>query len=300
MRRKLTALALVLVLCMGLIPFATAANTAPIAKNYEFETYRGVSFGGNLGAVDPDGDELNYEVCTEPRKGELVLNPDGSFVYTPAEGKRGRDYFGYRTVDSEGNRSQEATVIIKLNKCKTDVSYVDMAGSKDERAAVMLAESGVFVGECLGGNYYFEPERSLTKSEFLSICLDVTGIDLLSGVVSTGFDDDDEISEIIKPYVATATMQGIVTGSFSDGSRSFSPNSEISRAEAMVILDRSLKLCDVSYIEVDEAVPSWAVQSAANLSARDIVSDTSDCDKPLTRAEAADMLYAAAMLLNSK
>ena len=46
----------------------------------------------------------------------LRLRPDGSFVYTPLVGRRGRDYFGYKAVDARGNLSQEATVIIRLTK----------------------------------------------------------------------------------------------------------------------------------------------------------------------------------------
>lgn len=38
------------------------------------------------------------------------------FVYTPSEGKRGRDYFGYKAVDASGNLSQEATVILHIKK----------------------------------------------------------------------------------------------------------------------------------------------------------------------------------------
>ena len=184
------ALALCSVLCGGLIAPVSAENTAPIAENFEFETYRGVSFGGQLAAVDPDGDTLSYEITTKPVKGSIDLDDDGSFVYTPADGKRGKDYFGYKVVDAEGNRSQEATVIIKLVKCDSDVSYIDMVGSGSFRSAMKLAECGAFVGKCIGGEYYFEPERSLTRGEFLSLCLEATGTDLLSGVVSTGFSDD--------------------------------------------------------------------------------------------------------------
>ena len=46
----------------------------------------------------------------------ISLNEDGSFVYTPRENKKGRDYFGYKAIDPEGNVSQEATVIIRIQK----------------------------------------------------------------------------------------------------------------------------------------------------------------------------------------
>ena len=46
------------------------------------------------------------------------LEPDGNFTYTPGTDKKGRDYFGYKVADSEGNLSQEATVIIKIEKSR--------------------------------------------------------------------------------------------------------------------------------------------------------------------------------------
>ena len=294
------ALALCSVLCGGLIAPVSAENTAPIAENFEFETYRGVSFGGQLAAVDPDGDTLSYEITTKPVKGSIDLDDDGSFVYTPADGKRGKDYFGYKAIDAEGNRSQEATVIIKLVKCDSDVSYIDMVGSGSFRSAMKLAECGAFVGKCIGGEYYFEPEHSLTRGEFLSLCLEATGTDLLSGVVSTGFSDDDDIPSWLKSYVSTAVMQGIVKGELTDKGSCFGADKEISRAEATVILDRTLRLSDVSYLKVGDAVPTWAAQSAANLTACGITTADEATEDALSRAEAADMLAASMDLIPAR
>ena len=166
------ALALTLSLTVGML-YACAAPSQenPIAENLELRTYRGVSIGGQLKATDPDGDMLKYEVTTEPIKGEVALKDDGSFVYTPAEGKRGHDYFGYKAVDSKGNKSSEATVVIKIEKQKSKIAYSDMGGSGAYLAAVRLAEEGVFVGEQLGGQYVFCPERAVTRGEFLTMCI---------------------------------------------------------------------------------------------------------------------------------
>ncbi len=290
---------LVLVLCFSLIP-VHAENTAPVAENFEFQTYRGVSFGGQLAAIDPDGDTLRFEITTEPVKGTLELSSDGSFVYTPADGKKGKDYFGYKAVDAEGNLSQEATVIIKLIKQKSDVSYTDMEGSASYCSAVKLADRGAFIGKQLGGEYYFEPEHTVTRGEFLNMCLAATGADLLSGVVSTGFTDDSDIPDWQKASVSTAVKCGIVKG-YSDGNGIyFNADSEISRAEAMVMLNRSLQLSDVSYYDVSSDVPDFAVQSAANLAACNVIGSTAASTSPLTRAEAADMLANAMSLIESR
>lgn len=294
------SLVLCLALTLGLMLPAGADNSSPIAENAEFETYRGVSFGGKLNALDPDGDALTFEITTTPKKGNIELNADGSFVYTPRENKRGRDYFGFKVTDSEGNRSQEATVIIRLIKCETAIKYADMQRDPAEYAAVMLADKGLFVGKMLAGSYYFEPEHTVSRGEFLSLCLELCDTDILSGVVSTGFSDDADIADVLKPYVATAVLNGVITCGFADDGKSFAAAEPVSYAEAMLILDKCLGLNDVSYIDVDNSVPEGSVQSAANLSACGIISDTSAGDAPLSRAKCADMLANAMSVLNRR
>ena len=284
---------LILSLCLGTVSIASAGDCAPIAESFEFETYRGVAFGGELQALDPDGDTLSFEITTQPVKGSIKLNDDGSFVYTPEEGKKGRDYFGYRAVDCDGNRSQEATVIIRLKKCDTAIRYADLKGDAAEYSAVRLAESGAFIGKCLGGSYYFEPEHSVSRGEVLSLCLEVTDTELLSGVIATGFEDDPSIPIYLKPYVSTAVLDGIISGESDGDGTVFGASDELSRAEAMVLLSNALHLSDVSHVSVPEEVPAWAAQSAANLSSCGIVYSLDSSSDTLTRAEAAKMLAAA-------
>ena len=284
---------LVLILCMELIVPSIADGSAPVAENFEFETYRGVSYGGQLSAVDPEGDTLSFKITTEPVKGSIELSDDGSFVYTPDEGKKGKDYFGYKAIDAEGNCSQEATVIIHLLKQETDVSYEDMKGTASEYAAVRLAECGVFTGAQLGSEYYFSPDEAVSRGEFLAMCLEVTDADLLNGVVSTGFFDDDVIPDWQKEYVSTAVRDGIVKGYPDDKGAVFSSNSDITKAEAVAMLSRTLKLSDVSYVNLSDGIPAWIEQDTAKLYANDIVTNVSSMDAPLTRAEAAMMLSSA-------
>ena len=296
MRRYFALTMACLALCALDFP-AAADNSAPVAENFEFETYRGVSFGGKLAAVDPDGDAVSFEITTEPRKGTIELSDDGSFVYSPAEGKRGRDYFGYRAVDAQGERSQEATVIIRLVKNKS-VCYADMDGEASYCSAVRLAECGVFTGPQIGGEYYFKPQKTLTRGEFVAMCLCVTGTDVLRGVISTGFADDGSIPDWQRAYVASAVRDGVIKGKAGASGAVFDAGAEISRAEAGVMLDRLLKLTNVGY--TDSAAPAWAAQSAANLDVCGIMDGASVDSAALTRAEAADMLAAAMSLLENR
>ncbi|MGE4486176.1 MAG: Ig-like domain-containing protein [Oscillospiraceae bacterium] len=287
------ALCLAAALCLGAATVAGAENSAPVAENLEITTYRGVSVGGRLAAVDPEGEIVTFEITTPPIKGTLELGENGEFTYTPNDGKKGKDYFGYKAIDSDGNASHEATVIIRIEKQKCKVTYSDMAGNSAAYAAIRLAEEEIFVGECLGGEYVLNPEQEVTRGEFLAMCMKLGDIDLLSGVQRTGFSDDGDIPQWMRPYVSTALMCGAITGVSTDEGIAFNPSRAITGAEAMVMLNNILNLTNVSYGTCDEEIPGWASQAVINLSAHRII-DSADASEPtLTRAEAAEMLCRA-------
>lgn len=298
----LTALALVLTLTVPQAAvLAVTEGTEPKAENMEFTTFRDVSMQGRLSAADPEGLMLTYEMTTEPRKGALALEADGSFVYTPDSGKKGKDYFGYKVQNSNGVWSQEATVIIKIEKQTTKISYDDMNGSGYEYAALVLAEEGIFTGSCLGGHYMFEPTRMVSRGEFLAMCMKATNTATLGGVVRTGFADDDSIPMWVKPYVSTALMSGVITGYAGDGISGplFDSEAPISFTEAAVMLDRVLNVTDTAQTSPEEiAAPEWAYQSVANLSAYGVMPTYGIifAQSDVTRAAAAEMLTAAMQL----
>ncbi len=277
---------------------AQAADGAPVAENMELTTYRNVSVGGRLQAVDPEGDVVLFELTTPPMKGSLDLDSDGRFVYSPGEDKKGRDYFGFRAVDALGNTSQEATVIIKIMKQKSSVSYDDLDGSATERDAVRLAENGVFTGIGIGASLLFEPGEPVTRGEFLAMCMKLTGAQVLTGVSATGFTDDQSMPAWLKPYVATALMDGYVTGRTGAFGPTFDGCELITCSEATVMLDNVLALSDSSVF--DSAAPVWAAQAAANLSACDMLPYGCGYGETLTRADAAAMLSAALDVLDKR
>jgi hypothetical protein len=162
MKQRKTALLLVLALLM--FPCgaqASAEGGEPVAENLELRTYRNVSVGGRLRASDPDDDVVSYTITTDPVKGDIELEENGCFVYTPRVNKRGRDYFGYKAVDAEGNLSQEATVIIRIEKQKKNVCYADLEGNGCAWGATARSESGIFKEEQVGDHHCFSPQREV-------------------------------------------------------------------------------------------------------------------------------------------
>lgn len=305
--RTWTSFFLALLLAFSLARPCFAAEkskgTAPIAENMELTTFRNTSAGGVLSALDPDGGPLTFEITTPPTKGSIALEEDGSFVYTPKEGKKGKDYFGFRAADSDGNTSQEATVLITIRKQIGSISYSDMEGNAAENAAVYLAENDIFVGEYVGGSYVFSPDTDVTRGEFLAMCMKVAEIPLLEGVSSTGFTDDKEIFDWQKPYVSTALMKGMISG-YADGqgNSTFRANAPVSYYEAAVIINNVLGLTNVS-VEAfaDDTVPAWAAQASANVASCSILNGVR-MEEPasLTREKAALMVCNAVQVLENR
>lgn len=280
---------------------SSGTNYAPIAENLSFTTFKDVAVHGEFSAVDPEGDLLSFRIAAQPHKGSVEIS-GSSFVYTPEAGKKGRDSFSYNAVDAAGNISDEATVDISIEKANVKISYSDMAGHDAQYAALRLAEAGIYVGEQIGSSYYFKPEETLSRGEFLTLCLNTVGIEPLEGISRTGFHDDVNIPMWEKAYVSTALMAGVVQGYSTDsGEIVFASSEKINGAEAMVMLNNALKIADVSSVssafESDDAAPAWAAQAAANLSACSIISGRVRPSDELTRGEAAKMLSASLDLL---
>lgn len=279
-------------------------NAAPIVEDLELTTFRGIAVEGNLLAVDPEGDLIDFQIIRAPRKGEIVLNSQtGQFTYTPRDGQRGRDLFTFVAVDANGNISSEATVRLRIQRQNTNVVYSDLEGHPVHFAAVLLAEEGLFVGQQLGERHLFMPEAAVTRGEFLAMAMRLGQAELLSGVRRTGFVDDYEIDDWLKAYVSTAVLDGVITGRPGERGIYFSPHAYITQNEAAVILSNVLGFHDmpVSMMHTESFHPAWAHQAIVNLSTQGIISFpyTDVNSQTLNRAQVAQMLVAAMAVLEN-
>ncbi|MDO5585415.1 MAG: Ig-like domain-containing protein, partial [Dialister sp.] len=148
-------------------------NAPPVARNMELTTYKNVAITGYFDAVDGEGHALTFQLTSTPARGAVTLAEDGSsrFVYTPYENKTGRDSFTYVAIDPAGNTSPEAKVSLRISKPNTKVTYADLAGHPAQKAAVRLAEEGVYVGRYVNGRYFFDPDQPVTRAQFLTMAM---------------------------------------------------------------------------------------------------------------------------------
>ncbi|MEY8402424.1 S-layer homology domain-containing protein [Oscillospiraceae bacterium 44-34] len=286
----------------------TEKNAPPVARNMELTTYKNVAITGYFDAVDGEGDALTFQLTSTPARGAVTLAEDGSsqFVYTPYENKTGRDSFTYIAIDPAGNASPDAKVTLRIDKPDTKVTYSDLTGHPAQKSAIRLAEEGIYVGRYVNGRYFFDPDQTVTRAQFLTMAMSVAGLEDLEGITLTGFSDDDAIPTWAKGAVSAALKAGVVQGSRDEnGAPVFRAGSSISRAEAAVMLDNLLEITDVPVaVFSNDGADHWAAQAAANLSASGIIqaetAGVAQLSNSLTMAEAAEMLDGALDMMNAR
>jgi hypothetical protein len=84
---------------------------------------------------DLEGDALTITATTDPAGGQIVLNDDNTFTYTPPAGYEGDDWFTYTIADADGN---EATgyVWIWVGAWEEDPNVIDDTGVIDDGVVI--------------------------------------------------------------------------------------------------------------------------------------------------------------------
>jgi len=87
----------------------------PVADDLSVAVDYGSQIASATVAIDPEGDALSFEVVDSPAKGDLVINVDGTFTYTPTVFQIDTDSFTFRASDGQLN-SNVATVDISITR----------------------------------------------------------------------------------------------------------------------------------------------------------------------------------------
>ena len=272
-------------------------DKAPVAEDSAAETYKNLPLNGKLKVSDPEGQPLVYTVTRQPKRGEVAIGEDGSFTYTPKKNKVGVDSFVFTAADPAGNVSREATVTITILKPTDAKQYTDTIGKDCRFAAEWMKNTGIFVGESLGDHACFSPEKEVTRGEFVTMMVHALEIPVEEEVTFTGY--TDEIPQWFRPYLAAAVRSGL-TADLPD-QETFGADTAISGAEAAVMLQSALDLTiplpdsnsEALSQEAALAVPAWAAVALSAMEEHDMALEA---NAPLTRGEAACLLYQAVKL----
>ena len=180
---------------------------------------------------------------------------------------------------------------------KTEVSFSDMAGNKNEKAILELASLGIINGM---GDGTFAPDATMTRAQFAAIVTRSLNIEAAAGTKFT----DVPASKWYAGYIGAANSKGIVNGR---SATTFDPEGLITRQEAAVMVTNAAKYCMMK-TELDEAtvrdtlaqfgdyitIADWA-KNAMAFCYKEGIYDESDLNtNPKTyihRGEIAQMLY---------
>ena len=251
-------------------------DKAPVAKDSALETYKNLSNEGKLQASDPEEKPLTYTLVRQPRRGIVELRDDGSFTYTPKKNKVGVDSFTFTAADPAGNVSREATVTVQILTPTDSKQYRDTLGQDCRFSAEWLRNTGLFAGEQVGGETCFYPEKSVTRGEFLTMLVNLLEIPV----------EEADAPDWVQPYLDAAIRSGLVSGWQKE---SFNMEDVITGAEAAVALQNALDLpAGHGEIAYEEETPVWAATSLAVMAENGL---ELEADAPMTRAQAAQILY---------
>ena len=269
-------------------------DQAPIAEDSAMETYKNLPNEALLKVKDPEGKPLTFTVTRQPKRGDVVIRDDGSFHYTPKKNKVGVDSFTYTATDPAGNVSREATVTITVTKPSDSAQYTDTAGESCRFAAEWMKNTGIFVSEAISGNRCFQPDKDVSRGEFLSMLVSVLELEPAAEASSTAIHEN--APQWMKPYLTAAMRTGLLTGL--PDLQTMDMEAGISGAEAAVMLQNALDLSGsadtaAAVTTGEEMLPQWAAEAMGILENHGI---SLDAEKTLKRADAAEVIYQVSVL----
>ena len=255
-------------------------DKAPVAEDFGVETYRDLPNSSRLKVTDPEGQPMTYSVIRQPRRGTVEVRPDGSFTYTPKKNKVGVDSFTFTATDPAGKVSREATVTIRILKPEQAAQYTDTVGLECRFEAEWLKNQGVFTGEKVGSALCFQPEKEVTRGQFLAMVTELLEMDVEQQPVYSEL--TASVPQWLRPYLAAAIRSGIV-----NNWKAEDMDGPITGAEAALILHNALDLPAAAQTMTDEEW-SWEELALAAMNENGLMLDA---EQTLTRAQTAQLLY---------
>ncbi len=276
-------------------------DKAPVAQDSALETYKNLPNQGALNVSDPEGEKLTYTLARQPKRGQVAINDDGTFLYTPKKNKVGVDSFTFTAADPSGNVSREATVTIQILKPTDAKQYTDTVGQSCRFAAEWMRNTGLFTGEQISGENCFQPEKAVSRGEFLAMVVKALDIPLQE---ASATDLPEDTPGWLKPYLAAAMRAGMTAGWPENEAGAFLADQPITGAEAAVMLQNALDLSisqqtmqsaseEAAAEDAKEEIPAWAAVALTAMSENGIQMQAA---QTLTRGDVAQVMYQVSRL----
>lgn len=290
------------------------AETVFGANNATLTVVKNTPTTGTLSSKAPEGAIVTYAIATLPQKGTVVLDPTvpGKFTYTPNTDVIGSDSFTF-TVSNETYGSDTATVDVTIEEAVitsptpsptptpavSKFRYEDMLGHWGETSAIKLSDDGILMGVKIGNKYFFEPERELTRGDFILYLVSALKLNVEPyREIPSPFADAADIPAWMNLESKAAFDTGIIKGSLEKGELLLRPMDKLTRLEAIAMLNNTIKPNAVSITPASFAdmylTPEWGIEYIQNMLAYGLIKGYDDNTiRPyvkITRAMAAEMI----------
>lgn len=212
-------------------------NDAPVAIAAAFSGDEDTNIAGAVAATDADGDALTYSVVTGSANGSVVMNADGTFVYTPSGDYNGADSFTF--IANDGSRdSAPQTVSLTVNAVN-DAPVADtlvVSGNEDTTLnsavtgsdvdgdsvtfAVVSGPSNGSVAMNADGTFSYTPDANYNGGDsFTFVANDGTenSFEQVVAITVNPVNDAPEASALSISGNEDTAISGAVTGSDLDG-----------------------------------------------------------------------------------
>ena len=270
----------------------------------KYEILENSKLSASLDANIVSGENVSYAITVQPTHGTVVQSGESgkNYIYTPEKDYHGTDSFSFRL--EEGKKySNVATVSITIKQDTSNVipfNYIDMKDHWANYSASHLAARGLIIGEEIGNRFYFKPEKTMKRGEFMLFLLAITesNVDAEIDVSKVKFADSSSTPDWLLEAAKVAYSRGILKGSAEGEKIYLNLDKTITRVEAATMISNVLgdkdSTKEIKYKDVG-MIPSWALKAVKNLSAYKIIQgDVAGTFRPmsrLTRGEAAELSF---------
>ncbi|MGE5506224.1 MAG: LamG-like jellyroll fold domain-containing protein [Actinomycetota bacterium] len=128
----------------------SVVDTVPSEAVPELFTHEGTPFHGRVMASDAEGQTLTYTVTGETKGNSVVVNADGTFVFTPTAGFHGSDTFNISVSDGAGGVTTQAYTVYVGSSTSVDGAWVAAAAAQFSATTQTYAQASVPMSDTAG------------------------------------------------------------------------------------------------------------------------------------------------------
>lgn len=222
---------------------------------------------GNCTKEAPKKEEPKKEEPKKQDENKDVIDPN--MALKPMEKElNGKKYSYYEGVNKD-------VVKVLSDMSGFESKFKDISNSKEKEDIMRLEKAGIVVWTT---PTTYEPNRAITRAEFLAIVMGAYGYDLTATAKDLPFGDVD-MSSWQARVISAALDNNIIAGDTDKaGNKVFRPNSQISKIEALAIVSKisGIMVKDASAHSFVDAAADWQNAVLSNAEYLEVVSVPAD------------------------